>query len=88
MYYKSPTVEIEELEDYSEREQDHKVKNMKYDVHSETNQDEFRADEKLQMITEYLRSQYFYCLWCGISFADADDMRSNCPGSSREDHDD
>jgi len=48
---------------------------------------EFMPQEQLQMITEYLRSQYHYCLWCGISFTDDKDMESTCPGSTREDHD-
>lgn len=48
---------------------------------------EFLPEEQLQMITEYLRSQYLYCLWCGITFSDSKDMCSTCPGFTREDHD-
>ena len=47
---------------------------------------EFLPEEQLNIITEYLRSQYLYCLWCGITFSDNQDMSSNCPGSTRDDH--
>ena len=49
--------------------------------------DEFLPEEQLQMITEYLRAQYRYCLWCGITFSDSDDMKNTCPGSTRDDQD-
>lgn len=47
---------------------------------------EFMLEEQLQIINEYLRSQYLYCLWCGITFSDNEDFNSNCPGSTRDDH--
>ena len=47
---------------------------------------EFMLEEQLQIINEYLRSQYLYCLWCGITFSDNEDFSSNCPGSTRDDH--
>ena len=47
---------------------------------------EFLPEEQLQIINEYLRSQYLYCLWCGITFSDNEDFSSNCPGSTRDDH--
>ena len=51
-------------------------------------EDEFSPEEKLGILTGYLRSQYFYCLWCGITYSDSDEMKFNCPGDTREDHDD
>ena len=73
-----PIVDISNLEE----EKDIR-KQERYDEY----EDEFIPEEKLQMITEYLRSQYRYCLWCGITFKDTDDMNAACPGSTRDDHD-
>lgn len=42
--------------------------------------------EKLDILTKYLRKTYFYCIWCGVKFNDEDDLRDNCPGSTRNDH--
>jgi len=49
---------------------------------------EIPPDEMLKIITEYLRTDYLFCIWCGITFENADDLNSNCPGNSRDDHDD
>lgn len=51
-------------------------------------EEEFSPEEKLGILTGYLRSQYHYCLWCGISYSDSDEIRLGCPGDTREDHDD
>ena len=48
---------------------------------------EFEPEEMLSMLTGYLRSEHLYCLWCGITFSDPEDLTSNCPGPTREDHD-
>ena len=47
---------------------------------------EFLPEEELSILTEYLRSQYLYCIWCGITFSDTEDMSANCPGSTRDEH--
>ena len=49
---------------------------------------EIPPEEMLRIITEYLRSQYLFCVWCGITFENPDDLKTSCPGNSREDHDD
>lgn len=50
-------------------------------------EDESLSDsEKLDILTKYLRKKYFYCIWCGTKFNDEDDLRDNCPGSTRNDH--
>jgi hypothetical protein len=43
---------------------------------------------QLLAVNEYLRSQYFYCVWCGMNYDDFDLLSSQCPGETREDHDD
>ncbi|XP_025907011.1 G patch domain-containing protein 11 isoform X1 [Nothoprocta perdicaria] len=45
------------------------------------------VSEKLQLLTAYLRKEHFYCIWCGITYEDAEDLSSNCPGDSAADHD-
>ncbi|XP_066536019.1 G patch domain-containing protein 11 isoform X2 [Hoplias malabaricus] len=42
---------------------------------------------KLQHITSYLRRVHFYCIWCGTSYNDVEDLSSNCPGDTVADHD-
>ncbi|EZA58631.1 hypothetical protein DMN91_009031 [Ooceraea biroi] len=42
--------------------------------------------EKLEILTKHLRKKYFYCIWCGTKFNNEDDLRDNCPGSTRNDH--
>jgi len=49
---------------------------------------EIPPDEMLKIITEYLRTDYLFCIWCGITFENADDLNNTCPGNSRDDHDD
>ncbi|XP_066986189.1 G patch domain-containing protein 11 [Macrobrachium rosenbergii] len=49
---------------------------------------DFEPQEKLMILTSYLRTQYLYCLWCGTVFDDERDLKQNCPGPTRGDHDD
>ncbi|XP_069625200.1 G patch domain-containing protein 11 [Ranitomeya imitator] len=43
--------------------------------------------EKLQILTSYLRGHHLYCIWCGTAYQDEEDIESNCPGDTSEDHD-
>lgn len=43
--------------------------------------------DKLQILTSYLRGVHFYCIWCGTTYNDEDDLDSNCPGNTATDHD-
>jgi len=40
---------------------------------------------QLEAVINYLRTTYFYCLWCGAAFDDAQDLTNSCPGN-RDDH--
>ena len=53
----------------------------------EEEEEVFTVSEKLGLLLTYLRLEYFYCIYCGISYESDDDMQSNCPGPTREDHD-
>jgi hypothetical protein len=44
------------------------------------------VEQKLFIINEYLRNKYFYCIWCGIKFNDSNDIKDNCLGNTRDDH--
>ncbi|XP_015912274.1 G patch domain-containing protein 11 [Parasteatoda tepidariorum] len=54
----------------------------------EDEEDDLSAEEKVEIITEYLRPTYFYCFWCSIKYNDFDDLEQNCPGPDKTDHDD
>jgi hypothetical protein len=49
---------------------------------------DFEPDEMLSILTGYLRTEHLYCVWCGITFSDAEDLNGHCPGKGRDDHDD
>ncbi|KAH6565955.1 hypothetical protein BASA60_009706 [Batrachochytrium salamandrivorans] len=50
--------------------------------------DSLELQEQLQQVIEYLRCQYYYCLWCGAVYADRDELSSQCPGNTFQDHED
>lgn len=60
------------------------------DDEEDDDDEEEEADpfERLKALTQYLRQRHHYCIWCAIRFDDDDDMATNCPGPTREDHDD
>lgn len=41
---------------------------------------------QLGEVLQYLRTQYWYCLYCGTAYENAADMASHCPGPSEADH--
>lgn len=48
----------------------------------------FTVEEKLDVLTIYLRTKHKYCIWCGTKYNDKEDLMKNCPGNSAELHDD
>lgn len=44
------------------------------------------TSEKLIALTNYLRQQHQFCVWCGIKFENDEDMQINCPGPTAEAH--
>nr|XP_028580091.1 G patch domain-containing protein 11 isoform X1 [Podarcis muralis] len=52
----------------------------------EKEEDEFDDSEKLIMLTAYLREEHLYCIWCGTTYDDKEDLSSNCPGDTFADH--
>ncbi|XP_054653933.1 G patch domain-containing protein 11 isoform X2 [Dunckerocampus dactyliophorus] len=47
---------------------------------------ELTSFDQLQILTSYLRGIHFYCIWCGTTFNDEEDLFSNCPGDTEADH--
>ncbi|XP_033835555.1 G patch domain-containing protein 11 [Periophthalmus magnuspinnatus] len=47
---------------------------------------ELTSFDKLHILTSYLRGRHFYCLWCGTTYNDEEDLCSNCPGDTAADH--
>ena len=47
---------------------------------------EIPPEEMLKILTEYLRAEYLFCIWCGITFKDAEDLNNSCPGNDRDSH--
>ncbi|KAI8851436.1 hypothetical protein BC829DRAFT_116678 [Chytridium lagenaria] len=43
---------------------------------------------ELLEVVRYLRTMYFYCLWCGDRFKDEAELTQYCPGEWKDDHDD
>lgn len=50
------------------------------------NEIQYEAHEKLELVNDYLRTTHLYCHWCGIKYENAEDMETNCPGRTRDDH--
>ena len=50
--------------------------------------DEYSSEDKLAMITSYLRQKYCYCVWCASRYNDQDDLMQHCPGDTAAIHDD
>ncbi|KAM6367395.1 G patch domain-containing protein 11 isoform 2-T4 [Alca torda] len=57
------------------------------DKEDECTSTDLSVSEKLHVLTTYLREEHFYCIWCGTTYEDAEDLSSNCPGNSAADHD-
>lgn len=75
-----PPVKKEKTNDDNEQEENEDKEE------SENEDDEFSTIEKLELLTKYLRKNYNYCIWCGATYDNDDDLKDNCPGSTRNDH--
>jgi RNA polymerase-binding transcription factor DksA len=48
--------------------------------------EELPLADKVQRLNLHLRSEYDYCFYCGVKYADQKDLFESCPGDSEEDH--
>ncbi|XP_033166070.1 G patch domain-containing protein 11 [Drosophila mauritiana] len=49
-------------------------------------EEQYNPSEQLELLTGYLRTAYCFCYWCGTHYDDAEDLGSNCPGLTRDEH--
>lgn len=68
------------LEKDADQEEDQKEE-------KEDDNEELENSEKLTILTEYLRRVHHYCIWCGSTFNDEEDLNANCPGDTYGAHD-
>lgn len=47
---------------------------------------QLEPSEQLELITRYIRQVHLYCSWCATKFEDEQDLSTNCPGTTRDDH--
>ncbi|XP_076647056.1 G patch domain-containing protein 11 [Halictus rubicundus] len=52
----------------------------------EEEEESYQINDKLEILTKYLRKKHFYCIWCGVAFDNENDLINNCPGDTRNDH--
>ncbi|OAV87550.1 hypothetical protein PTTG_03547 [Puccinia triticina 1-1 BBBD Race 1] len=41
---------------------------------------------RLSCTLEYLREEYFYCIWCGCQYESLEELNNECPGEEEDDH--
>jgi len=70
-----PIVKIKDVNEAEEIEEE-----------EEEEEDEFDVYTKVEMLTSYLRTVHLYCIWCGATYNDEEDMESNCPGDTFDAH--
>ncbi|XP_061766600.1 G patch domain-containing protein 11-like isoform X1 [Nerophis ophidion] len=75
-----PKVENEEEVDGLQEEEEAEEEAREEDIV------ELTSFDQLQILTSYLRGIHFYCIWCGTTFNDEEDLSSNCPGDTAADH--
>ncbi|ODV94413.1 hypothetical protein PACTADRAFT_4355 [Pachysolen tannophilus NRRL Y-2460] len=44
------------------------------------------SQEKLSRLNTYLRSNFYYCYYCGVAYNNIKDLLDSCPGEKEEDH--
>jgi len=56
------------------------------DDDDDTDTDDTSDEEKLNILVNYLRDEYYWCVYCAIKFNDFHDMIDNCPNGTRDAH--
>lgn len=55
----------------------------------EDDKEEFFAKDartRLAETVDYLRTKYFYCLWCGAQYDSKEELDNECPGAAEDEH--
>ncbi|KAM7362578.1 G patch domain-containing protein 11-like [Cochliomyia hominivorax] len=67
----------EEQEEFKKQENENDYEDL---------EEEFSNQEKLEMLTNYLRTSYLFCYWCGERYHNEQDLNDNCPGLTKDEH--
>lgn len=70
-----PSPEVESLPDDYDGEDEELDLFMQMDI-----------DERIMRLNVFLRSELYYCIYCGIKYKDEEDMFKHCPGITEADH--
>ncbi|GIX87760.1 g patch domain-containing protein 11 [Caerostris extrusa] len=79
---------VQKDDDDEEEEEEEEYDDEKDDDDDDEEVVDLSPEEKVDLITEYIRHKYFYCFWCGIKYNDEEDLNVNCPGPDEESHED
>ncbi|CAO3593362.1 unnamed protein product [Absidia cylindrospora] len=79
----------DETEDDKQEEKEEESQEKVDLPYTEEQVDELKSlplDEQLGQLVDYLRSHYDYCFWCGAQYDSEEDLNTNCPGLTEDDH--
>ncbi|XP_040034282.2 G patch domain-containing protein 11 [Gasterosteus aculeatus] len=79
--------DLKEEDEEEEQEEEEEEEEKEAEEEEEEEIVELTSFDKLQILTSYLRGVHFYCIWCGTTYNDEEDLCSNCPGDTAADHD-
>ena len=48
--------------------------------------DEMSTEEKIMKLNIFLRSEIYFCCYCGVTYKNEQELYENCPGIKQEDH--
>jgi hypothetical protein len=74
----APPANLPSIDGYCDFLQQEEIQDLDFENQS--------AADKLSTIVFYLRSCYNYCLWCSVEYDDAQDLCINCPGETKNEH--
>ncbi|OCH88306.1 hypothetical protein OBBRIDRAFT_94146 [Obba rivulosa] len=71
----------------AEKPELHKTPYSQEDIEEATQFLRLSAQDRLELVLDYLRQKYAYCFWCGTQYDNQDDLDANCPGPDEDAHD-
>ncbi|XP_781177.3 G patch domain-containing protein 11 [Strongylocentrotus purpuratus] len=85
-YWPKKMLPEDEVENEEEEEEEEEKEEEEQEEEKEKEADELSNSDKLSELTQYLRTQHRYCVWCGTAFNDDKDLEENCPGNNADVH--
>lgn len=81
-YWPKAVLEAKQKTTREEKEADQAVNESEEDAEEEVD-----YVVRLAQLNEYLREEHQYCIWCALAYDSPQELKSSCPGGTREDHD-